>query len=306
MLTDNLGRTMFDNENVMKPSKILIIEDDLEFASMLQILFETKVDLFEPTHVESIEKALDHLSQEITDVILMDLSQAGGDGLDAFLEIQSHAPEIPIVVLSSIDDQNLAITAIRRGAQDYLLKGELEADMLMRALSFAIERQRMLLVLQQLSLNDDLTNLLNRRGFLSLANQQIKIAQRADWESMVMFADLDGLKDINDNYGHPEGDRALRAAANILKETFRASDLIARLGGDEFVVLAINFSNNGIKTITNRLQENLERYNAQNKLYDLSMSFGVARFNSQNKLSLEELIAQADEALYEHKRKKQD
>jgi two-component system, cell cycle response regulator len=297
---------MLENENLIKPIKILIVEEDLEFASMLQILFETKVDLFEPTHVDSIENAIDHLRQGKTDIILMDLSQAGNDGLEAFLEIHAQAPEIPIVVLSDIDDQNLAIMAIRRGAQDYLLKGELEPDLLMRALSFAIERQRMLLVLQQLSLNDDLTNLLNRRGFLALANQQIKIAQRADWESMLMFADLDGLKDINDNYGHPEGDRALRAAANILKETFRASDLIARLGGDEFVVLAINFSNSGIKTITKRLQENIERYNVQNKLYDLSMSFGVARFNSQNKLSLEELIAQADEALYAHKRNKQD
>jgi two-component system, cell cycle response regulator len=306
MLTNNFGRMMLENENLIKPIKILIVEEDLEFASMLQILFETKVDLFEPTHVDSIENAIDHLRQGKTDIILMDLSQAGNDGLEAFLEIHAQAPEIPIVVLSDIDDQNLAIMAIRRGAQDYLLKGELEPDLLMRALSFAIERQRMLLVLQQLSLNDDLTNLLNRRGFLALANQQIKIAQRADWESMLMFADLDGLKDINDNYGHPEGDRALRAAANILKETFRASDLIARLGGDEFVVLAINFSNSGIKTITKRLQENIERYNVQNKLYDLSMSFGVARFNSQNKLSLEELIAQADEALYAHKRNKQD
>jgi two-component system, cell cycle response regulator len=297
---------MLEYEDATKPIKILIIEDDLEYASMLQVLFETKAEQFEITHIENIEKALDHLREEQTDIILMDLSLPESSGLDSFLEIYSHAPEIPIVILSKSDNQGLAIKAIRRGAQDYLLKGEIDQNLLIRAVSFAIERHRMLLVLQHLSLKDDLTNLLNRRGFLSLAQQQIKIAQRADWESMVLFADLDGLKDINDNFGHPEGDRALRAAANILKETFRASDLIARLGGDEFVVLAINFNTSGIKTITKRLQENVARYNAQNTPHDLSMSFGVAKFDSHSHLSLEELIAKADEALYIHKKNKQD
>ncbi|MFU8772157.1 MAG: diguanylate cyclase [Anaerolineales bacterium] len=297
---------MFENENGVKPIKILVIEDDIEYASMLQVLFETKIEQFEPSHVDSIERAIDHLREEQADVILMDLFLQDCSGLDSFLEIHANAPDIPIVVLTSIDNQDLALKAIRRGAQDYLLKGEIDSDLLLRAVSFAIERHRMLLVLQHLSLNDDLTDLLNRRGFLSLAQQQIKIAKRAGWESMLLFTDLDGLKDINDSFGHPEGDRALRAVANILKQTFRSSDLIARLGGDEFIVLAVNFKKRGVETITKRLEENVERHNALNSKYRLSLSYGVVRFNSQSQLSLEELIEKADEALYANKRKKQN
>jgi two-component system, cell cycle response regulator len=296
---------MLENYNEVKPIRVLVIEDNLEYASMLQVLFETKASQFEPIHVNGIEKALRYLRQQRPDVILMDLSLPESSGLDSFLEIYAHASDIPIVVLTNCNDQDLAIKAIRRGAQDYLVKGEVEQTLLIRALSFAIERHRMLVTLQHLSLNDDLTDLLNRRGFLSLAQQQIKIAKRADWESILLFADLDGLKEINDTFGHPEGDRALRAVANILKETFRSSDLIARLGGDEFVVLAINFCSSGIKTLTKRLLDNVESYNAQNPLYPLSLSYGVARFDPHNQLSIEELISKADEALYQNKKNKQ-
>ena len=90
------------------------------------------------------------------------------------------------------------------------------------------------MLLQQLSYNDELTGLLNRRGFLSMAQQQLKIAQREDWQLVLLFADLDSLKNINDNFGHTEGDRALKNVAAVLKKTFRTSDLLARLGGDEW------------------------------------------------------------------------
>jgi diguanylate cyclase (GGDEF)-like protein len=149
-----------------------------------------------------------------------------------------------------------------------------------------------------------LTGLLNRRGFLSLAEQQLKIAQREVWELVLLFADLDGLKNINDNFGHPEGDRALRTVATILRETFRTSDLIARLGGDEFIVLAINAPAAGIQTMVARLQRNIERYNAQNQYYQLSLSYGVAQFDPHLETSLESLIFKADQALYEQKRNK--
>lgn len=293
---------MLEKNNVVKPIKVMVIEESLEYASMLQVLFETKASQFEPTHVNSLEKALLYLRHQATDVILMDLSLPESSGLDSFLEIHAHAPDIPIVVLTDCSDQDLAIKAIRRGAQDYLVKGEVETNLLIRSLSFAIERHRTMVFLQHLSLNDDLTDLLNRRGFLSLAQQQIKIAKRANWESMLLFADLDGLKRINDTFGHPEGDRALKAVANILKQTFRSSDLIARLGGDEFVVLAINFNESGVYTITKRLMDNVERYNAKNPKYRLSLSYGVARFDPMDQMTIEELISKADEALYRNKK----
>jgi diguanylate cyclase (GGDEF)-like protein len=135
-----------------------------------------------------------------------------------------------------------------------------------------------------------------------MAQQHLKLAQREAWQMVLLFADLDKLKDINDSFGHPEGDRALRAVANVLKETFRTSDLIARLGGDEFIVLAINAPEAGIQKMVSRLQKNIERFNQQNRYYQISLSYGVARFDPRNSTSLEEMILQADQALYEQKR----
>jgi diguanylate cyclase (GGDEF)-like protein len=219
-------------------------------------------------------------------------------------QIAARAPELPILVLSSTDDRQLALQSLREGAQDFLITGEVTPGQLYRSISFAIVRQQNRVMLQQLSLNDELTGLLNRRGFLSLAQQQIKIARRENWGLVLLFADLDGLKNINDKFGHPKGDHALRAAGAILKETFRTSDLVARLGGDEFVVLAIHAPSSGVQAITSRLQRNVDLFNQQNQDYHISLSFGIAEVDPQQDASLEDVILRADQALYENKRSK--
>jgi diguanylate cyclase (GGDEF)-like protein len=237
-------------------------------------------------------------------VILLDVSMTNDAGISAFVEISSLAPETPVVILSDQDDRTLALELLRQGAQDFLVKAELQADLLERSLLYAIERNRIRLALQQQSLVDELTGLLNRRGFLSLAQGQIKIAERERWGLMLLFADLDRLKRINDQLGHLEGDRALKAIAQVLTSTFRASDLVARLGGDEFVVLAFQAPAESVLGITSRLQENLESFIAQGKRLPLSLSCGVALCEPGNQVDLEELIALADEDLYQQKRRK--
>lgn len=137
-----------------------------------------------------------------------------------------------------------------------------------------------------------------------MAQQQLKIAQREDWELVLLFADLDSLKNINDNFGHTEGDRALKSVASVLKKTFRTSDLIARLGGDEFIVLALNAPAAGVQKMKTRLKSNLDRHNSQNRYYQLSLSIGIAQFDPNHETSLEAMIVEADKALYENKRKK--
>ena len=124
------------------------------------------------------------------------------------------------------------------------------------------------------------------------------------WQLVLLFADLDSLKNINDNFGHTEGDRALKSVASVLKQTFRTSDLLARLGGDEFIVLALNAPAAGVQTMTNRLQKNLDRHNSQNRYYQLSLSIGIAQFDPKQVSSLDSMIMEADKALYENKRKK--
>lgn len=285
----------------------MIVEDDPEFATMLRvILTEAHVGQFDPAIVRSLEEAVTQLKKSEFDILLLDLFLPDSEGHKTFLKILEQIPDTPIVVVTGLDDRAVAIQCVREGAQDYLVKGDLDVNQLVRSLLYAIERHRTRSMLQNLSLSDELTGLLNRRGFLSLAPKHVKIAERANWELLVFFIDLDELKAINDNYGHPEGDKALRTVATVLRETFRTSDVVARIGGDEFIVLAINASDASIDTITARLQENVERCNHNGTQYRVSISYGVARFNPQEQATLHEMIAQADRALYANKVSKRE
>jgi diguanylate cyclase (GGDEF)-like protein/PAS domain S-box-containing protein len=170
------------------------------------------------------------------------------------------------------------------------------------------ERRRTEETLRSLSLLDDLTGLYNRRGFLALAEQQVRLTQRTGYGFTVVFVDVDDMKKINDTFGHKAGDQALRTAAEILKNSFRESDIIARLGGDEFTILALeDYEAPAVRAVTARLWENLEDYKRrENTPFDLSLSVGVVHFNPESGSSLEELIAQADKAMYEEKQGKRD
>ena len=164
-------------------------------------------------------------------------------------------------------------------------------------------RKQMEETLRSLALVDDLTELYNRRGFFTLSQQQLKTADRAKTRMVLLFADFDSLKQINDALGHSEGDRALSETADVLRETFRKSDIIARIGGDEFVVLAIETNGTPAEIIATRLQENLEAHNArEGRRYKLSLSVGLARYDPARPCSIDELLAQADRAMYEQKR----
>jgi diguanylate cyclase (GGDEF)-like protein len=160
--------------------------------------------------------------------------------------------------------------------------------------------------LRYLALTDDLTCLYNRRGFFAAATQQIRVARRNVQSMLLFFCDLDNLKIINDCYGHHEGDFALVRAADALEKTFRDSDILARLGGDEFVALALETASLSEAIILKRLDECLKKSNKKESRCDLSMSVGVARFDPRDEVTLAELLAQADRAMYERKRERRD
>jgi diguanylate cyclase (GGDEF)-like protein len=289
-----------------RPIKVLVVEENQpEYAPWFQVVSSGVNDgQFESERVGTLTKALGLLEKEPFDVILLDLALPDNVGVGTFSQICMRVPEVPIVVTAALENKKQAFEVLREGAQDYLVKGEVDVKLLRRALYYAIERHRSRVLLQQLSFNDELTGLLNRRGFLSMAQQQLKIAQREDWELVLLFADLDSLKNINDNFGHTEGDRALKSIATVLKKTFRTSDLIARLGGDEFIVLALNAPAAGVQKMKTRLKSNLDQHNSQNRYYQLSLSIGIAQFDPNHETSLESMIVEADKALYDNKRKK--
>ena len=168
------------------------------------------------------------------------------------------------------------------------------------------ERINMEEKLRTLSLTDEVTGLYNRRGFFTLGEQQLKLSKRMKTGIFMLYADIDKLKEINDTWGHQEGDSALIETANVLKNTFRDSDIISRIGGDEFAIIPIGIIGDHIEVITDRLQNNLKKHNRErNRNYNVSLSFGIAYYDPEHPCSMDELLAQADKLMYEQKRCKQ-
>ncbi|MBD2067756.1 diguanylate cyclase [Leptolyngbya sp. FACHB-671] len=163
------------------------------------------------------------------------------------------------------------------------------------------ERKKAEATVQQLSITDELTGLHNRRGFLLLAEQQLKLARRVNTSVCLLFIDLDGLKQVNDGLGHDMGDQLIADAAQVLKQTFRQSDVIARLGGDEFAVLVPGCA--AEDDVVARLQESITLFNQAGQCpYHLSMSIGLAVCQVDIATTLEQMMSQADQLMYAHKR----
>ncbi|MFP4416976.1 MAG: diguanylate cyclase [Chitinispirillaceae bacterium] len=159
--------------------------------------------------------------------------------------------------------------------------------------------------LNDISKTDELTGLLNRRGFLNHARHNLLVARKLKKDGILFFADLDGLKKINDTYGHEEGDHAIQQTAAILSKAFRGQDVIARLGGDEFTVFTINTTMDTMDSFRNRLTMYVNQYNENSgKEYRLSISTGAVPFSARGDESIEVLMHRADVLLYEQKRKK--
>ncbi len=158
--------------------------------------------------------------------------------------------------------------------------------------------------LRNISLKDELTGLHNRRGILKHAAPHFEFARHNEQALPLLFIDLDGMKQINDSFGHNEGNNALKNTAGILRTSFRESDIIARIGGDEFVVLVTDPNTNKEEAVA-RVKRNLEAFNGENSTnYSLSFSIGVAALDPRCMDGFEQLLEKADQAMYKQKRKK--
>ena len=177
-------------------------------------------------------------------------------------------------------------------------------ELLIRAVRCAAKQYTLQAELRSLALTDELTGLYNRRGFMALAERQLKLGRRSGRGMLLFIMDVDHLKQINDSFGHLEGDCALERTADVLEETFRDSDVVARLGGDEFAVLAIEAAGHCEATIKARLLELLKSVSAKQSRYAISLSLGVARCDPDSPASIAELMMKADQAMYEQKRQR--
>jgi diguanylate cyclase (GGDEF)-like protein/PAS domain S-box-containing protein len=158
--------------------------------------------------------------------------------------------------------------------------------------------------LESLTLTDDLTGLNNRRGFQRLADARLQLSRRTGEELLLIFADMDGLKEINDNFGHETGNEAIRGAAQVVKETFRQTDVTSRWGGDEFVVLIGNGEEETEEIVLKRFHDHIDAYNtAAERRFTLSISVGCSRVDVNSGQTLDEMITHADAAMYADKAK---
>jgi len=175
------------------------------------------------------------------DLVLLDLYLPVSGGLDTFATIHACNPGVPIIVLTGLDDRELALKAVRDGAQDYLVKGQFEGPTLVRAMQHAVVRHRLQGNADEgLFWKDPLTGLYNRQGFLVLGEQFLRFADQTGRQLALVCADVDGLGEINRKFGLKDGDAVLQRVAGAMIEAFKQSNLIARVGGDEFASMCLD------------------------------------------------------------------
>jgi diguanylate cyclase (GGDEF)-like protein len=288
--------------------KVLYVEDEMDHAILIRELIEEIKNVhYELTHVQNLNETLLELGNESYDIVLLDLSLPDEQGVDTVARVCEQAPDIPVVVMSGTDDETMAIKALQKGAQEYLVKGKVQSHALSRILRYAIMRHKGRVELQSLSLVDDLTGLYNKRGFILFAQQQLSLSVRAKRGMILFFIKLNGLKEIKDKSGHQSGDLALIETASILKEVFRDSDIVGRHAEDEFTAIAIESFDANNEIIITRLQDDLYSSNKQaNRLYELSLSIGTAYYDTEELCSIEKLINRAEVSMNEQRNNKKE
>jgi len=286
---------------------VLLVEDNPGDARLVEeMLKEGGADDFVLKHVESLQDGLRILSAGCgNQVILLDLGLPDETGLQTLRRIVAIAEDPSVVVITGLQNEKLGTEALKEGALDYLIKGQIDGRQLRRILHYAVERHHMQMELRSLSLRDDLTGLHNRRGFLLLAEQQVKVSRRNHSSCLLLFLDLDRLKNINDTLGHAQGNSAIIEAAGVLRSSFRQCDILARLGGDEFAVLAVGTSESNEPHLRAHLQRKFAAVNSQpNRTYPLSFSIGIVRCGPKIQSSVEDLLVKADALMYQDKKRK--
>jgi diguanylate cyclase (GGDEF)-like protein len=304
--------------------RILISEDNPVARRVLEsVLTRWGHDVVVTTDGEAALRVLS--ADDAPPLAILDWEMPKLNGPDICRRLRSipHPAPTYLILLTAKNSREALVEGIEAGADDFLTKPFDQSELrvrvkagervveLQRTLSHRVheleiaivERQRAEEALRMLSLTDELTGLLNRRGFCTLAEHQLKAARRTSQGSMLVYGDMDGLKAINDKFGHHTGSEAIVAMAEVIRNTFRESDLLARLGGDEFTVLVTNVGIDDGPSILERLQTSLAEYIHEcQPPYQLALSTGATYVDPQTRMTVDDLTHLADQAMYECKR----
>ncbi len=291
--------------HVMAPNsiKVLLVEDNPGDARLVrELLIDAGANEFLLEHTSTLHDALDHLINASFDVMLLDLSLPDAHGMDTIKQIMNVASTMPIVVLSGNNDTDMALEAVQFGAQDYLVKGQGDGNLLARALHYAIDRKHTEERLAYLAHYDTLTGLPNRILFNDRLAATLRHAERHKDLAVLMFLDVDHFKDINDTLGHSAGDTLLQDVAKRLRGCIREEDTIARLGGDEFTIIlqGIHHRTDAANVAVKMLDSLEQPFVINDEEVFVTISIGIASYPNCGR-DAETLIRNADTALYRAK-----
>ncbi|HEX2049457.1 MAG TPA: EAL domain-containing protein [Actinomycetota bacterium] len=281
---------------------VLLVEDNAGDALLVrQMLGEAWVSSFELVHVDSLHRAQEHLSAHPASCVLLDLGLPDATGVDVVARVRERAPETPIIVLTGLDDEELALEALQQGAQDYLTKNHLDSRLLARAVRYAMERKKLEQEIAFQALHDPLTGLANRPLLLEDLASALRRSRRSGQRVALFFVDLDRFKSINDTYGHAAGDLVLSATARRLRDAVRPGDTVARLGGDEFAIVCDGIPDEAVAaTIAARVGECLSQpVTVAGRRFSPRASVGIALGSAA--VDPDALLRDADAALYRAK-----
>ena len=337
----NENETMFRNNYLDQKHSLntLLVEDNPGDAFIIKQLLKFKDDLnFNVTHCSRFSLAIKQLNEENFDVILLDLGLPDSQGCETISQMIEIAPDIPIIVLTGKHDEDFSVEVVQKGAQDYLVKTEISAEVLIRSIPYSLERIQLVQKLhhreQELSdFNQKLANEVRERTYqLKQQNEKLQyilkisntdsltgIPNRYCWETVLqrdwkkciresqsislIMIDIDFFKLFNDTYGHPQGDICLKKVAQVIQKTLkRPTDLVARYGGEEFVVVLPNTDKSGAMSVAEIIRtevNGLKIIHEASKIDKyITISLGLATTIPTINSHPDELITQADKALY--------
>ncbi|MCX7627880.1 MAG: EAL domain-containing protein [Methylophilaceae bacterium] len=283
---------------------LLLIEDHPGDIRLVQEILDAEgAEQFALITANCLEEAVAMLQRLKADVILLDLQLPDGTGLDSLLRIQAVAPDVPIVVMSNIADEQLALQSVQRGAQDFLVKNHVNEHLLLRALRYAMERKRLEEQLYKLAHQDSLTGLANRKLFYDRLKTALATARRHELPLALLLLDINDFKPINDTHGHQAGDQLLQEVARRITECVREADCVARIGGDEFTLILADIREAGdAAAAARKILSQFERpFSIQGRELTVHASIGISLY-PDDAAHLEDLVRAADTAMYRAKK----
>lgn len=282
----------------MVEEKILIVDDNAEVLEKTQNLLSQVGYSVIPCH--SGEDALAFLNKERVDLVLLDINMPSLNGYEVCLRIrQSYAlDDLPIIFLTSREDSDSVTKGFHAGASDFVSKNAL-SDILLSRVNVHIRLAKTLRFLREISLTDDLTGCYNRRHAMYSLREWFARSKRYGTPFSLIYFDLNGLKSINDKFGHQAGDLLLRTVVSSCKKLLRESDMLFRMGGDEFMVLCPDTDKRGAFICAERMQEAVKSVT----IVDCTVSFayGIAH-SSEDYKDMDEMLHSADASMYENKK----